>query len=92
MPTDQIIQHLTKHGERLDSEIALAVGIPLSIAHQHLKRLTANEKAMSAMSPGLYRVRKLRVSPVDWLGIYQKLHQAKNDVIFFSFDRLFFTT
>ena len=47
MPTDQIIQHLTKHGERLDSEIAHAVGIPLAVAHLHLKELTAKGKVMS---------------------------------------------
>jgi len=47
MPSKQIIEHLTKHGERLDSEIAHAIGIPLSVAHQHLSVLTAQGKVMS---------------------------------------------
>lgn len=47
MPSDQIIEHLTKHGERLDSEIAHAIGIPLSLAHHHLSALTAQGKVMS---------------------------------------------
>lgn len=47
MPTDQIIQHLTKHGESLDSQIAHAIGIPLATAHLHLKELTTQGKVMS---------------------------------------------
>lgn len=47
MPTNQILEHLAKHGERLDSEIAHAVGIPLAVAHQHLSALTSQGKVMS---------------------------------------------
>lgn len=47
MPTEKIIAHLTKHGERLDSEIANAIGISLDVAHHHLKELTASGKVMS---------------------------------------------
>ena len=47
MPVNKIIQHLTKHGESLDSEIAKATGISLDVAHHHLTELTASGKVMS---------------------------------------------
>ena len=47
MTSTQMIEHLTKHGERLDSEIAVAIGIPLSVARQHLSALTTQGKVMS---------------------------------------------
>lgn len=47
MPANLIIKHLTKHGERLDTEIACETGIPLHVAHQHLQELTAARKVMS---------------------------------------------
>ncbi|HCI53318.1 MAG TPA: transcriptional regulator [Gallionella sp.] len=47
MPTNQILLHLKKHGEKLDTEIADAIGIPLATAQIHLAELTAKGKVMS---------------------------------------------
>jgi predicted ArsR family transcriptional regulator len=47
MPSEKIIQYLTKCGEQLDSEIAHAIGLPLSVAQHHLSALTAQGKVMS---------------------------------------------
>ena len=47
MPTNQILQHLKKHGERRDTEISEAVGLPLATVRLHLSELTARGKVMS---------------------------------------------
>jgi predicted ArsR family transcriptional regulator len=47
MPTNQILQHLKKPGERLDTEIAEAVGMSLATARLHLSELTTKGKVMS---------------------------------------------
>ena len=36
---NEILQHLKKHGERSDKEIAEATGIPLAEVHLHLAEL-----------------------------------------------------
>lgn len=47
MPTNQILQHLQKHGEQLDFKIADAIGVPLATARHHLIELTASGKIIS---------------------------------------------
>lgn len=47
MPTNQILQYLKVHGERLDTEIAEATGISLTTAQIFLSELTANGLIMS---------------------------------------------
>lgn len=47
MPTKQILLHLKKHGEKLDTEIADAIGIPLATAQIHLTELAGKGKVMS---------------------------------------------
>lgn len=37
----EILQYLKKHGEQLDTEIAVATGVPLSTAHLYLSELAA---------------------------------------------------
>jgi len=47
---NEIIQYLKTHGERLDTEIAEAVGIPLAKTHAHLSELTSKGEVMSCLS------------------------------------------
>jgi transcription initiation factor IIE alpha subunit len=46
----EILQYLEKHGERLDTEIAIATGISLSNVRIHLLELTAKREIMSCHS------------------------------------------
>lgn len=46
----EILQYLKTHGERLDSEIAEAVGSPLSNVHLHLSSLAAKGEVMVCLS------------------------------------------
>ena len=46
----EIIQYLKAHGERLDAEIAQAVGISLSAARKYLVEMTAKGEVMSYQS------------------------------------------
>ena len=41
MHTDTILHHLKRHGQQLDSEIATATGIPLSMIRSSLTELSA---------------------------------------------------
>lgn len=43
---DEILQYLKKHGERSDSDIAEATGIPLAAVHRHLSELAAKHEVM----------------------------------------------
>ena len=43
----EILQYLKLHGERLDTEIAEAMGIPLAKARQQLTELSANGEIMT---------------------------------------------
>jgi hypothetical protein len=45
-----IIQYLKMHGERLDTEIAVAIGIPLANVHILLSELTAKGEIMACHS------------------------------------------
>jgi DeoR/GlpR family transcriptional regulator of sugar metabolism len=47
---NEVLQYLKTHGERLDAEIALAVGVSLTIVRKHLIELTAKGDVMSCYS------------------------------------------
>lgn len=47
MPEKQILQYLNKHGERLDAEIADAIGISVTQIRNHLSELTDKGEVMS---------------------------------------------
>jgi len=46
MPTTQILQYLKTHGEKLDTEIADAAGIPLTKTRLYLAELAAKREIM----------------------------------------------
>ena len=50
MPTNQILQYLKKHGERLDTDIAEATGIPLAAVRLQLAELTAKCEVVACHS------------------------------------------
>jgi hypothetical protein len=43
----EILQYLKTHGERLDTEIAEATGIPLAKVHLYLSQLAAQREIMA---------------------------------------------
>lgn len=47
---NEILQYLKTHGERLDTEIAEAAGIPLAKARSYLSELTDKREIMSCHS------------------------------------------
>jgi len=56
---NEILQYLKKHGERPDSEIAVATGIPLADVHLHLSELTAKGAIMSCHSTRFVKGKKV---------------------------------
>jgi len=44
---DKILDYLNKHGESLDTEIAVATRIPLNNVHQHLTELMAKKEVVT---------------------------------------------
>lgn len=46
----EILQYLKTHGERLDTDIALATGISLANVHAHLSELAAKGEIMACLS------------------------------------------
>lgn len=46
----EILQYLKTHGERLDADIAQAVGVSLTIVRKHLIELAAKGEVMSCHS------------------------------------------
>ena len=50
MPANQILQYLKTYGERLDTEIADAVGVSVASVRDHLSELTAKGEVMSCYS------------------------------------------
>ena len=44
---NKIIQHLKKHGESLDAEIAVSAGLSISETRRHLSELTAKGEVMT---------------------------------------------
>jgi DeoR/GlpR family transcriptional regulator of sugar metabolism len=47
---NEILQYLKTHGERLDAEIAEALGLSLAIAQSYLSELTERREIMSCHS------------------------------------------
>lgn len=47
---NEILQYLKLNGEKLDTEIAEAIGLPLAKTHLHLSELTAKGEVMSCLS------------------------------------------
>jgi len=47
---EEILQYLKKHGERLDTEIAVATGTSLADVHLHLSHLAAKREVMVCRS------------------------------------------
>jgi DNA-binding Lrp family transcriptional regulator len=47
---NEILEYLKKHGERSDTEIAKAVGIPLAEVHHHLAGLKAKSQIILCRS------------------------------------------
>lgn len=47
MPDNKIIKYLEKHGERIDSDIAKALDMQLSLVNKQLLELTRQGKVMS---------------------------------------------
>lgn len=43
----KILQYLKKHGERLDTEIAVATGTPLTNVHHYLSELAAKGEVVA---------------------------------------------
>lgn len=46
----EILQYLKDHGEQLDADIAVAIGIPLANVHIHLSELVAKGAIMACRS------------------------------------------
>jgi DeoR/GlpR family transcriptional regulator of sugar metabolism len=46
----EILQYLKQHGERLDTDIAVATGISLADVHLHLSELAAKGEIMACHS------------------------------------------
>ncbi|MDP2762507.1 MAG: DeoR family transcriptional regulator [Sideroxyarcus sp.] len=50
MPTNEILQYLKKHGERLDTDIAEATGISLATVRLQLTELTTKYEVVACHS------------------------------------------
>ncbi|TSA49294.1 MAG: ArsR family transcriptional regulator [Nitrosomonadales bacterium] len=55
----EILQYLKDHGEQLDTDIALATGIPLASVHLHLSELAAKGAVMACHSIRFEKGRKV---------------------------------
>ncbi|MDD5295972.1 MAG: transcriptional regulator [Rhodocyclaceae bacterium] len=44
MPTTEVFQYLKQHGQCLDSEVAVAMGLPLSVVTESLQALAAKKQ------------------------------------------------
>ena len=55
----EILQYLKTHGERLDTEIAEATGIPLATVHLHLSALAAKSEIMTCHSTRFVKGKKV---------------------------------
>jgi predicted ArsR family transcriptional regulator len=59
MPTKQILQYLTKQGERLDSEIAEAVGLSILKIRVHLAELSEQGEVISCNTMRFVKGKKI---------------------------------
>jgi len=55
----EILQYLRKHGEQLDTEIAVAAGISLTNVHLHLSELAAKGEVVVCHSIRFKKGRKI---------------------------------
>jgi len=58
-PLNEILQYLKSHGERLDTDIAIATGISLANVHLHLAELAAKREVMACHSIKFENGRKI---------------------------------
>lgn len=56
---EEILQHLKKHGEQLDTEIALATGISLAAVRLHLADLTAKYEVVTCQTTRFVKGKKV---------------------------------
>jgi hypothetical protein len=59
MPAKKILQHLKIYGEQLDTEIAVAVGIPLNKTRTCLSELTVTGEIMTCHTIRFVKEKKL---------------------------------
>jgi DNA-binding IclR family transcriptional regulator len=55
----EILEYLKDHGERLDTEISAATGIPLANVHRHLSELAAKGALMACHSTRFEKGKKI---------------------------------
>ena len=55
----EILQYLKQHGEQLDTDIAVAIGIPLANVHLHLSELAAKGEIMACHSTRFEKGKKI---------------------------------
>lgn len=72
MPTAQILQYLKSQGEKLDTEIAEAVGMSLAITQIHLSELAAKGAVMSCLSIRFVGTKKIEGMSYRILGFIPK--------------------
>ena len=58
-PKKEILQYLKKHGERLDTEIAEATGLPFANVRIHLSELAAKGEIMACHSTKFEKGKKI---------------------------------
>ncbi len=56
---NEILQHLKKHGEQLDTEIAVATGISLATVRSHLADLTAKYEVVACHTTRFVKGKKV---------------------------------
>jgi hypothetical protein len=56
---NEIMNYLKKYGDRLDSEIAIATGIPLTIVRLQISELAATGDIMSCLSTRFEKGKKI---------------------------------
>jgi hypothetical protein len=69
---NEILQYLKLHGERLDTEIAAATGIPLAQTHRHLAELTSKGEVMSCLSIKFEKGKKIEAISCRLVGFSVK--------------------
>ncbi|MGA9665873.1 MAG: ArsR family transcriptional regulator [Gallionella sp.] len=81
---DQILRYLEKHGERLDSEIAVGAGLSLSKTQLYLSELAAQGKVVAYHSTRFVEGRKIEGIRCRLSGITPKAapgRKAKGSIV-----------
>ena len=78
MPTTQILQYLKTYGEKLDTEIADAVGISVVKTRGYLSELTEKGEVMSCHTIRFVKGKKLRGSVAGCQDLFPRLRRAGN--------------